>query len=381
MLDTELNELPSEVRPLKIALVIASAETGGLLRITESLADQLCRDGHSVTVLSVTDGSPYLPTSSRKWRFESLHCKRVAAGFWRMRRLSVAKFDAIIVSQFYVGVILAFARPRRSKTAIVWVEHSSLELWRESDRVKDRIAERLARLACARVEVMTAVSATTTGAINRDFHRLRWPAIELANPVLDGTEPCFGDRNTNHALRNDILFVGRLSPEKRVDLLLEAYSTLQDRIDHNLVIIGDGPERATLQQMAIRLGCADRVEFRGTHPDPPSVMGVFTLLVLCSDYEGLGIVLIEALAQGCSVVSTDCPTGPREVLANGRFGRLVPVGDPAALANAIEQALDQPVEESDELALHLQKYTVRSATTAYREAIQAATDRRRSMDR
>jgi glycosyltransferase involved in cell wall biosynthesis len=371
----------SEGAPMKIGLLIAAAEIGGLLRVTELLADQLSEEGHEVTVISITGDTPPDTTPSRRWKFESLNAQRVATSVAQLRSLSRSRFDVLVVSQFYVGVALAFARPRRSKTAVVWVEHSSLNLWRESGRTKDRMAERLARIACNRVEIMAAVSKETTEAINREFHRLRWPAVELPNPVLVGTEPCFNDEIPNIHRRSNILFVGRLSPEKRVDLLLEAFSTLRDRIDANLVIIGDGPERERLEGLTFRLGCANRVEFRGFLPDPSSEMYRFATLVLCSDFEGLGIVLIEALANGCNVVATDCPAGPREILANGRFGRLVPVGDIAALADAIEKSIDEPAEIDEALRHHLRTYTLSSATTSYEMAIHAAIDRRLSSGR
>ncbi|WP_372923147.1 glycosyltransferase, partial [Roseovarius sp.] len=97
--------------------------------------------------------------------------------------------------------------------------------------------------------------------------------------------------------------------------------------------------RDALLSLAQELGVADRVILAGFHPDPTPFYKTADLFVLSSDYEGFGNVIVEALACGTPVVSTDCPSGPGEILDGGRYGRLVPVGDAPALAKAIETSL------------------------------------------
>ena len=107
-------------------------------------------------------------------------------------------------------------------------------------------------------------------------------------------------------------------------------------------MLGEGGERDALERQARRLRVADDVAFPGFVANPFAYMARAGVFVLASRYEALGNVLVEALACGCSVVSTDCPVGPAEVLERGRYGRLVPVGDADALARAIAAALDTP---------------------------------------
>jgi glycosyltransferase involved in cell wall biosynthesis len=138
---------------------------------------------------------------------------------------------------------------------------------------------------------------------------------------------------------------GRLHPQKDFATLIRALAALRSRRPVRLVILGarTDPEYALVPQtLAVELGVAPDVDMPGFAPNPFAFMSRAAVFVLSSRYEGLGNVLIEALACGTPVVSTDCPSGPAEVLDNGRFGPLVPVGDAAALARAIEGVLDNP---------------------------------------
>jgi glycosyltransferase involved in cell wall biosynthesis len=139
-----------------------------------------------------------------------------------------------------------------------------------------------------------------------------------------------------------VLGVGRLVPQKDFATLLRAFARVRTRTDARLVILGEGRERAHLEQLADELGIADHVDLPGSDPNPPACMARASVFVLSSAWEGFGNVLVEALATGCPVVSTACPSGPSEILVEGRFGRLVPVGDARALAAAIEATLRDP---------------------------------------
>jgi glycosyltransferase involved in cell wall biosynthesis len=168
-----------------------------------------------------------------------------------------------------------------------------------------------------------------------------------------------------------ILGVGRLDPQKDFATLLRAFAALRSRRPVRLVILGSGLGSAyagSLQALAIELGIADAVDLPGFAHNPLAFMSRAAVLVLSSRYEGLGNALIEALACGTPVVSTDCPSGPREILDGGRFGPLVPVGDAAALADAIEQVLDHP-PAADSLRARAQVFSVERAADAYLELL------------
>jgi glycosyltransferase involved in cell wall biosynthesis len=136
-----------------------------------------------------------------------------------------------------------------------------------------------------------------------------------------------------------IITAGRLAPEKRIDILLEAASYLALRIQFNLVILGEGAQRSQLEQLASDLGISARTFFLGFQPNPWKFIGKSAVFALASDFEGFGNVLIEAMACGVPVVTTRAPFGPEYILSSSTCGLLVPTGDPVALAEALQRML------------------------------------------
>jgi glycosyltransferase involved in cell wall biosynthesis len=175
-----------------------------------------------------------------------------------------------------------------------------------------------------------------------DFAAMRRAAAE---PVADLPE------------RPYVLHVGRFAPQKRHDLLLDAWCRVAS--DRQLVLLTEPDAR--LQALIAARGLADRVRIAGFRANPYPWLAGADLLVLCSDHEGLPNVLIEALACGTPALSTDCPSGPREILA--AFPEcLIPCGDAAALATAIDRALAAP---PDPARADLSAYASEAVAIAY----------------
>ena len=139
-----------------------------------------------------------------------------------------------------------------------------------------------------------------------------------------------------------VLGVGRLTLQKNFLLLIDAFAILRRSHDARLVILGEGPERPTLEARIREYGLDDAVALPGFLKNPYACMAHAAVLALSSDFEGLPTVLIESLALGTPVVATDCKSGPREILKNGALGELVPMGDARALAQAIARTLTTP---------------------------------------
>lgn len=139
-----------------------------------------------------------------------------------------------------------------------------------------------------------------------------------------------------------ILAAGHLEQRKDFSTLLRAFALARQRRPLRLIILGEGSQRGELSRLAERLGIQEDLSMPGFEPNPFAYMVRADLFVLSSAFEGFGMVLVEALGLGVPVVSTNCPSGPAEILDHGRYGRLVPVGDPEAMANAIFETLAQP---------------------------------------
>jgi len=168
-----------------------------------------------------------------------------------------------------------------------------------------------------------------------------------------------------------LLGAGRLGEQKDFATLVRAFARVRSQRAARLVILGaakDAPKtaerQAELRELAQALGVAADVEMPGFAANPFAYMARAAVFVLSSRFEGLGNVLIEAMACGCPVASTDCPVGPAEILENGRFGPLAPVGDDVRLAEAIARALDEP-PAADALRARAQQFSVERAVDRY----------------
>lgn len=169
--------------------------------------------------------------------------------------------------------------------------------------------------------------------VNSDLDRKKREGVD---------HPWFNDRKIPV-----VISAGRLAPEKGYPDLIAAMKLVNERMPVRLLMLGDGPLRGQLQQSIDDAGLNDRIQLLGFQANPYKYYAQSRLFVLSSYLEGLPNVMVEAIACGCAVVSTDCPTGPREVLQDGRFGRLVPVRSPQAMADAIVKTLATPLDAGE----------------------------------
>ncbi len=165
-----------------------------------------------------------------------------------------------------------------------------------------------------------------------------------------------------------LLGVGRLTRQKNFPNLIRAFAEVRKRRPVRLLILGEGEERASLEDLVRSFGLEGEVGLPGFVQNPYPYMKRAAAFVLSSDWEGLPTVLIEALALGTPVVATDCPSGPREILQGGRWGRLVPVNNPTALAQALEATLAEGRTASPEEAYH--PYTQAEVVRRYLELLE-----------
>ena len=169
-----------------------------------------------------------------------------------------------------------------------------------------------------------------------------------------------------------LLGVGRLTQQKDFPTLLKAFAEIKDMCSHNLVILGEGPEETTLKTLARELGIEKRIYFLGFLENPFSIMKNADVFVLSSAWEGFGNVVVEALASGTSVISTDCPYGPSEILDNGKYGELFAVGDSSALARKLLLHINQSgSKKKTDLGNHLDQFHIRSTGKKYESLITA----------
>ena len=194
---------------------------------------------------------------------------------------------------------------------------------------------------------VVAVSEGVARSVIEELHVSEEKVERIYNPVVTAemdrlveevpVHPWFGDQGPPI-----VLAAGRLSRVKDFPTLLRAFRLVLRSRPARLVVLGEGRWRERLVRLARALGIDEEVSLAGWVANPFAFMGRASVFVLSSRFEGFGNVLVEAMACGCPCVSTDCPYGPSEILEEGRFGRLVAVGDAVGLAEAIESVLDNP---------------------------------------
>ncbi|MGX2041939.1 glycosyltransferase [Methylocaldum sp. MU1018] len=194
----------------------------------------------------------------------------------------------------------------------------------------------------------------------------------LPNPTVAPDILSLADRPVDHPWLAPggppvIMGAGRLGRAKDFPTLLKAFARLRRNRVCRLMILGQGRQAEKLKSLAAELGVQDDFDLPGFVDNPYAFLARASLFVLSSLWEGCPNVLIEALAVGTPAVATDCPSGPREILAGGRYGRIVPTGDAEALAEAMRAALDDP-PPSGFLREAVRPYTLENSASAYLDA-------------
>ena len=212
--------------------------------------------------------------------------------------------------------------------------------WRRRRRRRSRY---LFANAAHCVAVSQGVSESLADAIGVPLEKI----TTIYNPVVTPDIAKRAAEQPNHPWFLDhgepiILAAGRLEKQKDYPTLIRAFARVSVRRPCRLVILGEGSQRTEIEGMIQEFKLTDRVSLPGWVENPFAFMARASLFVLSSRWEGLPTVLVEALACGCPCVSTDCPSGPAEILLNGDLGPLVPVGNDSALAKAMERVLDRP---------------------------------------
>ncbi|MFP4480157.1 MAG: glycosyltransferase [Desulfohalobiaceae bacterium] len=212
---------------------------------------------------------------------------------------------------------------------------------------KQKRFSKMAKLADGIISVSPGLHQATLARANFDIKRtciIPNPAYHA--PAIREAQSAPVSRPISNGLH--LITVGRLSKEKRQDLILYALSRLihEYKIDAYLSIIGDGSLSTELKRLAKNLDLSERVFFRGFVQNPLAYMADADIFVLSSDNEAFGYVLVEALALGLCIVSTDCPYGPRYILENGKYGMLVQCNDSRSLTNGITNCSKSKFDKS-----------------------------------
>lgn len=365
-----------------MAFFVPSLDVGGAQRVTVTVANGLAAQGYDVDLVlsyhrgglrdGVADDVRVVDLGTPSLPLVGVGASAPAIRSYLAREEPDVLFSAMT---FATVVVLAAGTRLDVDTSLVAVEHDTFG---HDPTLKGRLVARAASRLYGTADHVLAVS---QGVADSVVARTRADPAQVSvqhNPVEVAEIRRESREAVDHPwLTGDhevVLSVGRLAPQKDHGTLVRAFATVRERRpEARLVVAGTGSEREDLLALADSLGIDDDVSLPGYVENAYGYMRRASVFALSSRHEGLPTVLIEALACGCPVVSTDCPSGPREILAAGEYGRLVPVGDPDALADAIVATLDDP-PGADVLRTRADDFAAPRAIEEYAAFVDARTD-------
>jgi len=360
----------------KILIVLHDFPLGGTERIAIRLANRWAEMGRQVTLLCGAREGPLAHMIDAK--VEVVECdppiprgagSRRALGAATARMAAEHRPDLLFVPGNYMWPVLpAIAGlPREQRPAVV--AQIATPLFRHGRGPLQQIAyNRRTRRQFSCVDEAIALSPRMTHNAHRVLGRNITRCIRL--PALADEEA-----PRTPAAGHLIVAAGRLVKEKGFDVALRAFALLRDP-DARLAIVGEGPDRQALQNLAVRLGVADRVVFPGYVPDIRPWLDAARAFLLTSWYEGYAAVIVEALDAGRPVVATDCTPAAFELLSHRGAGAVAPLGDAAALADCLRRVLDDVPPDADRLADAVADYRIGPISLAYLQVFDTLVARR-----
>ena len=337
-----------------------------------NLATEFSRRGAAVSLVLSTAKGPYLSLVPPEVTIVDLGCRRV---LWSLPRLAAylrrERPRGMLSAMTHANVIALWAKRLAGvPTRLVVSERNTLsEALRAAPAVRRTIMRYLVKRFYPWADDIVAVSHGVADDLAEITGLPRVRIAVIYNPLVSDSLRKRAEQAPNDSWfeANEapvVLGVGRLVPQKDFATLVTAFAKVQSARRPRLVILGEGPERAALQHLAATLGLGDRVRMPGFVDNPLAYMARAAVVVLSSAWEGFPAVLVEAMACGTPVVSTDCPSGPAEILENGRHGPLVPVGDVDALAAEITTTL-KTRPSSEHLRRRARTFGVPESVAAY----------------
>jgi glycosyltransferase involved in cell wall biosynthesis len=359
-----------DTRPL-LSFFIHDLRAGGAERNIVRLVNGVVSTGIRTDLVVVSRSGVYLEElDPRVEVFELPQSRAATAPLGLSRYLNERRPQALISSLTHINIAAILGRAlARHRPRLVVTERNQFTRNRELKRGLVRLSYSLVRFLYPRADVIGAVAAGVRDDLARAIGLPASRIEVLHNPVVSKELTAKARKHPTHpwlAARKVplILSVGRLTRQKNFSLLIRAFAQLRKSRDAKLVILGEGELRRDLLAEAGRLGIAEDVDLPGFDPNPFGYMALADVFASSSDWEGLPTALIEAMACGASIVATDCDSGAREVLENGRFGRLVPVGDVTAMCRALTEAIDCP-DDRRRLMARAQDFNLDNSVSRY----------------
>jgi glycosyltransferase involved in cell wall biosynthesis len=356
----------------KIAFFLPSLAGGGAEKTALVIGAGFLERGHQVDIVLAKAQGELMSSVPPEAKVLNLGAFRTLAALPGLTAyLRREKPEALISFPDVANAIAIWAKMlSSSQTKVLIGVHNHLsDVIKNSSKLQEKIYPALLRIFYRHAAVVMAISNGVAEDVVKVTGIPRHKIIVIYNPIPVSNIIRLKSESIDHPWFVPeqppvILSVGRLVKQKDYPTLLNAFALVRKHRQVRLVILGEGELHNRVLDWATKLGIVSDVDLPGFVHNPYSYMSRCSVFVLSSAWEGFGNVLAEALACGTQVVSTDCQSGPDEILENGRYGRLVPVGDHVAMAEAIETALDHPLPP-EALQARARAFSVESAVKKY----------------
>jgi glycosyltransferase involved in cell wall biosynthesis len=355
----------------RLAIFVPSVSGGGAERVMVILANSYSAMGYEVDLVLAKAEGAYLDQVSKSVNVIDLNASRVLLSIRGLvRYIREFRPDAMLSALAHANIAAIIAR-RFSGISfrLVVSERANLSVSASNaGTLRARLMKRFVALAYPSADHVITVSHGVAEDLVAGLGLSPEQVTTVYNPVVDDTLI----EKSHLALEDDwftgktlpvVLGAGRLAPQKDFATLIQAVALVRKEMPVRLVILGEGGLEAELSALAKELGIENDVRLAGFKDNPFPYMRAASLFVLSSAWEGLPGALIQAMACGAPVVSTDCPDGPSEILEQGRWGRLVPIGNAELLAAAILKTLTD--SSHPDVECRAQEFSVDKAVEGY----------------
>lgn len=335
---------------IRAAIFVYSFRGGGAEKMMIHIANELHQRGHNIELILVDASGPYEPLVNPKIRTSEIGGSNIVEIQYNLWRNLCHRDLDVLLSTMEIPNIAATIATRYPISVPIVLRSASIYSKRERSG-KYKLIPILKWFVYPRAEAIVTISK----GVGRDLADVtkmdETKFTTIYNPAYDPEISKKAAEHVDHEWFTDdekrvVIGVGNMKPAKDFATLVRAVHRLQDDGETYLIILGTGPNKNTLLSLATELGIRDRISFPGFVDNPYAYISKADVFVLPSAWEGFGNVIVEAMACGTPVVCTDCPGGPSEILNNGEFGPLVPVGDDKAMTRAIKDVLADPIDSS-----------------------------------
>ncbi len=334
--------------------LMTSSYKGGIGRSLTNLANALNQLGFRVDILVDREKFPYAGDVAEGINIRRLRTSHRIGGMGHLLAY-ISRYEPSVVLTPFVQLTVLAVRTRSifriplkiyaNVHSTYTVDFAALAPAKRRRRVKDM--KRYYPRCDGIIAVSKGVAADFSKLTGLGENRIQ----TIHNPIVTDALTLDSEDRPEHPWFEDgqppvLMGLGRLIESKNFNHLIHSFNIVRKELECRLMLLGDGPERENLEQLAHKSPFASDIMFMGHQDNPFPFLRYSSIFVLSSAYEGLPSTLIESMAVGTPVVSTDCPHGPHEILEGGRFGELVPVNDPVALSEAIKRTMVNPVDSS-----------------------------------